>query len=212
MKIQWGMLVVTLLLTGTVNAKTFDTDIMMFETFHYKPERTSFMLSAGYTSGGEEFGEFEYQDGSSEQVESGSGLYVGLGAAHRFQHLPFSIKILAAYQLDSMEGDLNGTDVSIDFARIELDLVGQYHISDSIFIANDSLFLGAGLTQHSGVELTSNFASTIEFDTSIGYIFEVGYRINGMAVSARYTDISYENEFFEPIDSSNVGIFFDVYM
>jgi len=207
-KTQWGMMAVTLLLSGTVNAKIVDTDPIykQIETSNDSSERSNFILSAGYTSGGEDLAGFEFNDGSIEMVESGSGLYLGAGGSYRFENSPFSFKGLMAYHFDSVTADVyGGGEEDVNFSRVELDLLAQYHITEQ-------LFLGAGLTRHFGVELDSSWGDSIEFDAALGYVVEFGYRFKTIALSARYTDISYENEFLSPIDSSNVGIFIDFYI
>lgn len=200
MKIKLGMISVALLMANTVNAEVLDTNSAL-------GSNANFIFTVGYTDGGEKLAGFDYYDGSSETVKSGSGVYFGGGGTYRFESTPFSLKGLVAYHFDSVTAEVYGSgEADIDFSRVEVDLLGQYHMTDN-------LFLGGGITRHLGVELDYSLGESIEFDSALGYVFELGYRFETVALSARYTGISYANEYLAgSIDGNSIGVFIDVYL
>ena len=199
MKIKLGMMVSALLLTQSVNAEALGTNSGL-------ASNASFVFSMGYTDGGEELAGFEYYDGSTDEVKSGSGLYLGAGGVYGFENTPFSLKGLVAYHFDNVTAETSGGEADIDFTRVETDLLGQFDITDN-------LFLGAGVTRHLSVELDSSWGSSVEFESAFGYVVEFGYRFETVAISARYTGISYDHELLpEAIESNNIGLFIDFYI
>ncbi len=210
----------TLLLASAANAKIVgnETNVVSDDSSsqHEQIEGISsganFLFSLGYTSGGDSLsGDIEFLDGTSDDVSAGTGLYLGVGSAYKFPDTPISVKGVVAYHLDSIVADVYGSnaELEIDFTRVELDLITQFHL-------NEKLFLGAGITRHLSMEYTQSVGSNKfkgELDDTFGYVVEAGYRGANAAISVRYTDISYESDqAINTIDASNFGIFLDWYL
>lgn len=158
------------------------------------------LLAGGFTIGGDNLVEVEYEDGSSDELDAGDLLDLKAGFLIDLHNYPITIQTTIGYHFDSVDAE-NG-DAS--FNRLPLDLLAFYNI--------DKHRIGAGLSYHLNPELELEFGGVnidIDADNAMGLVLEYGNEVaDNIIVGLRYVDIEYEFEgSSEKFDGSHVGIY-----
>jgi len=159
-----------------------------------------FILGAGF--GGDSIQEFEFDDGSTDSVDAGGGLFFGASVQSRVYQasdLPIDAKFGFSYMFDSVSAS-NG-DAS--FSRFPIDLILMSQIANISF--------GAGMTYHLNPEYELDLdgsSGTLPFDDALGTKFELNYHFEQSpqtSMGIEYTSITYDS-FIGERDGSCISI------
>lgn len=158
------------------------------------------LLAGGFTLGGDNLVEVEYDDGSSEELNAGDLLDLKAGFLIDLPNYPVTIQTTIGYHFDS----ITATNGDASFSRLPLDLLAFYNVNKHR--------IGAGLSYHLNPELEFEFDNVdvnIDADNAIGLVVEYGYQVaDRVILGLRYVDIDYEFESAsEEFDGSHVGIY-----
>lgn len=148
-------------------------------------------LELGYGFGGDTLAEVEFQDGSSESIDAGSGLFFGidlLKPLHEQGQQPLYLKMGIGYMFDS----INAENGSADFTRFPIDM--------TIATEVEQWQLGAGLTYHLNPTYEDDFFGSVEVeaDNAMGFTGEASYTFpagsgwKNTYVGLKYTNIEYD--------------------
>ena len=159
---------------------------------------SNIFLQTGLHFGGDTLADASFAGGSSESIEAGGLISASVGYQSDISDA-LLIKLSFGLKLDVISAE-NG---DIDFTR--------YPITAMLFNKGEKFSFGAGLTQHTGVELSgSGFASfsTVEFDDATGLVLQLDYTLNDRSyISLTYTSIDYNPvNTTEEIDGSSLGL------
>ena len=127
-----------------------------------------FYITAGYSLGGEDLEEFEFDDGDSDEVTTGDGFHIGAGGYLAFSP-HFQLQSGFSYFLDQTSA--NNADMSVTRFTYEL----------MPFFVYQKHRLGGGLIVHFAPEFEREINDetlTLEFETAAGFQVEYGYEIN----------------------------------
>ncbi|MFT3929493.1 MAG: outer membrane beta-barrel protein [Spongiibacteraceae bacterium] len=164
-----------------------------------------FMLTGGFTAGGDKVATIEFEDGDTADVRAGGEFLLGAGVDYRFSP-NWELQLTLNYQVDREKAD-NG-DAS--FHRMPIDLLGFYSQGPHRF--------GGGLTYHMNSEFETDFDdfdenSSVDFDDALGLVLEYDYFVSeALSLGVRYTDIEYKvTGSSQKIDGSYVGLMMNIY-
>lgn len=146
----------------------------------------------GVHFGGDELATVSFYGADSESVEAGGLISAALGYEFDITDT-FLVKLSAGIKIDMVTAS-NG---DVDFTR--------YPLTGMVFLKGEDIHVGAGITQHTGVDLNvDGFLSSgsIDFDDATGLVFQVDYMLNERGyLSLTYTAIDYE-----PANSSGIEV------
>lgn len=158
------------------------------------------LLTAGFAMGGDDLAEVEYEHGSDDEIEAGSGVILGIGAVIAIPDTMLDAQFSVNYHGDSVDAD-NG-DASME--RTALDALLFYHAGPHR--------IGAGITRHSDIEYEQDVDFyddiNVDFDDATGLVIEYNYIFgNLMALGVRHTEIEYDDKVFgDTLDASHFAI------
>lgn len=163
------------------------------------PEKpVKFVLTGGFTFGGDELVRLEYEGGDSDKIKAGNLIYFGAGVASRVGESPVMIQATINYHFDISLAE-NG---DATFSRIPLEVIAFY--------TQEKFRFGAGLSYHLSptLDIETDFSSSkAKFDDALGYVFQVDYMIDPkFAIGARTLVIDYEiQKFNTSFDGNYIG-------
>lgn len=163
-----------------------------------------FGLQLGLGVGGDTLAEFEFDDGSNEEIKAGSGLILGMSLQHSLglnYDMPVDGKISLNYMFDSVDAE-NG-DAS--FKRFPLDMV--------ILSRVNSISFGGGITYHMNPALSIDapgLKGDVDFDNALGFKAEANYQFPSKSAASysiglEYTNIDYKINGFS-VDGSGFNL------
>jgi hypothetical protein len=164
----------------------------------------SFVAGFGITVGGDKLATAQYTNGTSQKITAG-GIFQFHGGAEYRINPEFSVQGTVGYHADST----SGTNGSITFSRIPVELIGYFH-------SNDQWRVGAGARFVNNIELSSSgVASGIndKYDNAVGGVFEVEYFTSKkFGLKVRYVKETYKSTVYNyEVDASHVGFFGNFY-
>lgn len=130
----------------------------------YVVKKTHFVVSMGFTLGGDELATTEFTDGTSETVHSGGLVAFSGGVEHRINQ-QFSVQGNVGFHVDNSTAE-NG---DVHFRRYPIELIGYYHVAPKWRI-------GGGVRHVTNVRLKSSGViggMDVQFDNATGALFEV---------------------------------------
>jgi hypothetical protein len=143
-----------------------------------------FTLGTALTGGGEKLATVTYIDGDSQDVRSGGLVHLWLGFEH--QTGAFTVQGNVGYHVD----DTSAKNGSVKFKRTPVELLGFWHVSDSVR-------LGGGVRKATGAELNSSGAAAsvgnFGFESKLGLVLQGEYFVTGdkFSVYGRYVAEDY---------------------
>lgn len=143
--------------------------------------------------GGDDIATVLFTDGSTQDLEAGTGVGLELGVYGRpMVNQPLSLRATIGFKYTSSQAD--NADINVN--RTVVNLLGHYEIGQWRF--------GGGLTHHSNVRFDGDGVGPDQsFDDATGLTLEAGWR--WLVLS--YTDIDYDAENSgQSFDASNIGL------
>lgn len=166
-----------------------------------KDSKVDFILFAGYTNGGDDLINVEYDDGDRDEVQAGGEALLGGGVVVSWQN-QLELQLTAGYHFDSASAD-NG-DASFD----------RYPLEALVFRRLGQHRIGGGLTLHlsptAELDIDGFEKETVNFDAAPGLVLEYGYGVlDNVWLGARYTYIEYKSEGYfatSRVDGNHLGL------
>ena len=156
--------------------------------------------------GGSTLAEVEFDDGDTERVRAGSGIYLALGVAHLMFNKQMDVGVRAGYLFDLVTAENEAGDKTVvSFTRKPVDFFSHYWL--------DRHCLGGGLTMHFDPQFSSRETSDdASYHDTLGIYGEYLYHFvgTGSAFGVKYLQIKYKDkETGEVSDGSAWGITFN---
>ncbi|RZI82294.1 MAG: hypothetical protein EOP38_16415 [Rubrivivax sp.] len=161
-------------------------------------------IGGGITVGGDNVNTLRYQGGDEATLHAGGLLDLRAGVDYRVWESPMSVQASIAYHTDRS----NANNGSADFSRVPVELVLQWH-------ATESWAFGGGLRKATGARYNASGAASSQtvdqkFKSSVGFIIEGEYFFNpSFGLKARYVNEEYTSESnpsAAKLDGSHVGV------
>lgn len=167
-----------------------------------EPKKVKFEIGAGILGGGDELASINFDDGSDDTVNAGSGvtLYAGIIAPITSE---WSGQVRLGWLNDSISGeDGFGEVLEFSFSRLPLDLMARYE--------HNKHSLSAGLTYHMSPEFEASYddeSVTVDFESATGFVAEYHYTFkpNRFYVGLKYQSITYTLKDFDINESDFDG-------
>jgi hypothetical protein len=162
------------------------------------------LVRMGVGFGGKELAHVQWSDGEESKLKAGQLLSFAVGGLFH-PAAPWAVEGTVGYKFDQV----NGSNGSIKFTRIPVDVVGSYVFRNHR--------LGAGVTAHLAPKFACDAAGicsdSVSYSTALGAIaqYAYGFRVGqngGIDLGARYTRVKYSGSGLETIDGSGFGFFF----
>ncbi len=163
-----------------------------------------FLLRMGFDFGGDKLAEVRWSDGTTDTLKAGQLISFSAGALYH-PDAQWALEGTLGYKFDKV----NGSNGSIEFTRIPLDVIVAY--------ANGGHRIGGGAAVHFSPTFTCDAGgvcnATASFDTAFGAIVQYAYGLRvgvngGFDFGARYTFIRYTGGGLPTLDGSGFGFFF----
>lgn len=151
-----------------------------------KDPGVGFIISAGYTDGGDELISVQFEDGENDKIKAGGKLLIAAGIA--FSPSPSTeIQLTIGYHFDN----LSASNGDASFERFPIDAL--------LFRRIDRHRIGGGLTIHlspkAEIDIDGMEREVINFDASPGLVLEYDYQVaNQVWAGLRYTHIDYKKD------------------
>lgn len=157
-----------------------------------KPVNAKFLIEGGIEYGGDEILEVYFTNGEQQKMRAGQGGYVAIGGQFQFASVKnLMLRTSIGYKYNTTAA--NNADIKL--TRLPLTLTAYYLLKNDFKI-------GLGVTKHQSVKFDGDgFVPSLNFDSSIGTKFELGYKW----VSVTYTVLKYTFD-SEKIDASSFGL------
>lgn len=140
--------------------------------------------------GGSTLAEVEFEDGDTDSIRAGSGVYLALGVAHLMFDEQVDVGIRAGYLFDLVTAKNDaGDETVLSFTRKPVDIFSHYWLGRHC--------LGGGVTMHFAPKFTSRETSdNAEYEDATGYYAEYLYHFVGAdsALGIKYLSIDYKNK------------------
>lgn len=164
------------------------------------------LLRMGFDAGGDELVKVRWSNGKRGSIKAGQLMTLAAGVLYR-PDAPWALEGTIGYKLDKV----NGSNGSIQFTRIPLDLIVDW--------AHGGHRLGAGPTVHLAPTLSCDAdgacdgVGDVTFDTAFGGILQYAYGFpvglnGGFDVGVRCTVIRYSGSGLRTADGTSAGFFF----
>jgi hypothetical protein len=174
-----------------------------FSDREYTDTRPFFSIEA--LLGGETLKQIQFDNGETDSIRAGSGVYIALGVAHLMFEKRMDIGIKAGYLFDLITAKADdGSESVLSFTRKPIDIFSHYWAGRHCF--------GGGLTVHldpvfSSRETTDNAKYDNAYGAYAEYLFH--FTGTGSALGIKYLSINYKNkETQHSSDGSAWGITF----
>jgi opacity protein-like surface antigen len=163
-----------------------------------------FFLGAGLTAGGDKLAELEFTDGSDSSVTAGGLVQLTGGVDYRINS-DFSLQTSLSYHVS----DATGSDGSIRFTRMPIELIGYYNVSPEWRIGVGARYVSKPKLKASGEAGNGQ----VNFDNTVGALIEAEYMMSPKAgVKIRYVSEKYETSIGKfKVDGNHIGGFFNYY-
>lgn len=160
-----------------------------------KPSPVRFLIGAALELGGESIVEIEFEDGDTQDVRTGQGGSIGIGAEVQFPSLDFLVlQGTIGIKYVTTQAD----NAHIRLTRFPIELTANWLITDDIKI-------GAGITAHTNINFKSDgIGEDFSFDNALGPLFEASYAGFGL----RFTSMTYTDEFGFDYNANAFGVFY----
>jgi hypothetical protein len=180
----------TLLVVATAAAQT-DTTMVAAST--PKGPFLGFVIAGAGEFGGDPVATVTYTDGTSQDVNSGQGVSLAVGAELRPSHnSPLALRATVGYKYVTTMAE----NADITLTRIPLEVIGAYEF-------DGGFWAGAGVVHHTSVRFKAD-ELTVPFESATGPTVRVGWRW----VAASYTALTYQDEQENEYDASSFGLVF----
>lgn len=175
-----------------------------FSDDEYSDTRPFFSVEA--LLGGETLEHVEFENGESDSIRAGSGVYIALGFTHRMFEKKMDIGFKAGYLFDLITAKNNaGEENVLSFTRKPIDIFSHYWV--------DRHSWGGGITVHLDPIFTSRETShSARYHHAYGAYAEYQYQFTGTgsALGFKYLRINYRNKDNNEVsDGSAWGITFN---
>lgn len=165
---------------------------MVFPALAQTPGRGGWVLKLGAEFGGDEVAKVYFSDGTTQSINAGQGLSLGLGGHYGPAGTKWDFSGTVGLKYTSTKGK----DANINMNRTELEFRADRFLDEGWWI-------GAGPVIHTGIRFSAGgFAPNVNFDTAVGMTAKVGWK--WLALS--YTGIKYKSEFGPSVNAGNVGV------
>ena len=140
--------------------------------------------------GGSTLEEVEFENGETDRIRAGSGVYIALGVAHLMFDKQIDVGIRGGYLFDLITAKNNeGKESVLSFTRKPVDIFSHYWMGRHC--------LGGGISMHFDPRFTSRETShNAEYKDAYGFYGEYLYHFigSGSALGVKYLSINYENK------------------
>jgi hypothetical protein len=175
-----------------------------FSDQEYTDTRAFFSVEA--LLGGQTLEYVEFENGETDSIRAGSGVYIALGFAHLMFEKKMDIGIKAGYLFDLITAKNNAGEKSVlSFTRKPLDLFSHYWFDRHAF--------GGGISAHFDPVFTSRETTdSAKYKTAYGAYAEYLYYFTGTgsALGFKYLSIDYKNRDTNEVSSGSAwGITFN---
>ena len=152
-----------------------------------------FVIEAAGEIGGDPFATIEFEDGTTQDVETGRGLTVAVGGKVRpSAESPFAVRGTVGFKYVTTMAD----NVDITLTRVPIEVVGMVDLPRDLWI-------GAGFVRHSMVKFRGGgLGPDVDLDDANGATAEFGWRW----VALTYTAMRYTDEAGAEYDASVFGL------
>ncbi len=143
--------------------------------------------------GGDTVAKVYFTDGTSQSVDAGEGITLGLGMRYRpYVDAKWGLRSTIAWKFVTTAA--SNANIGID--RMVWDLVANYRL-------NEAVWVGGGIVRHMNTHFNGDgFAPDIAFDDAMGLRFEFGWKWAALA----FTSMDYTDEFGFEYDASSIGL------
>jgi hypothetical protein len=167
---------------------SLDYDEDAFSNRVYTDTRPFFSLEA--LLGGDTLKEIEFENGDTDSIRAGSGIYIALGVAQMMLEKRMDVGIRAGYLFDLItEKSDDGSKNVLSFTRTPIDIFSHYWAGRHCF--------GGGVTAHLNPTFTSRETSDdAQYKTAYGAYAEYLFHFTGTgsALGFKYLSIDYKNK------------------
>lgn len=175
---------------------------LAFTSASYAETKVNGIIGGGIAFGGDTLiNNIQFEDGSSEDVDAGEGLWVDVGM--RFDFETWALKGTTGYKT----GGTYAANGDATFNRVPVTFIAAYN--------NNGHYFGGGLTHEINPTLDIDLPFTrgkIDFDNTTGLVLEYENNYDRWAWGIRYTNIEYtHNNSGQEFDGSNIGAFAHFY-
>lgn len=175
-----------------------------FSDREYTDTRAFFSLEA--LLGGSTLEHIEFENGDTDSIRAGSGVYVAFGVAHLMFEQQIDIGIKAGYLFDLVTAkDNEGNESVLSFTRKPIDIFSHYWVKRHCW--------GGGLSAHLDPIFTSQETShSAKYEHAYGAYVEYLYHFTGAnsALGVKYLQINYKNlKTHKVTDGSAWGVTFN---
>ena len=175
-----------------------------FSHREYTDTRPFFSLEA--LLGGETLEDIEFENGDTDSIRAGSGVYIAIGVAHLMFEKKIDIGIKAGYLFDLVTAKADdGRESVMSFTRKPIDIFSHYWVGRHCF--------GGGLTAHLDPVFTSrDTTDNAKYHNAYGAYAEYLFHFTGTGSSlgVKYLSIDYQNKHTDKVsDGSAWGIAFN---
>ena len=194
--------------TETNTASSYNEEELVSDDDFYIDEYSEnrFFFSIEALLGGNTLEHITFDDGETDSIRAGSGVYLALGAAHLMFDKSIDIGIKSGILFDTVtvkNKDTHNNSV-LSFVRYPLDIFGHIWL--------DRHIIGGGISYHINPVFKSNKTSdTASYKNALGLYAEYLYHFTGTgtAIGIKYLSIRYENaDNNKSADGSGLGITF----
>lgn len=148
-------------------------------------------VKIGYEDGGDELVVATFTNGSTENIQAGTGLLAGIGVSLLNESKNFEIEATVGAKMDL----INASNGRVRWTRYPVDLLAFYRFW--------KLRVGGGVTYHLNPRVTgSGTASSIDqtYDAALGYVVQADFLFsgaeesNGAYLGIRFTGMDYDRK------------------
>lgn len=195
-----SLLSISLLSVSNEEELVSDDDFYIDE---YSENRVFFTLEG--LLGGNTLETVTFDNGETDSIRAGSGVYLALGAAHLIFNKQMDIGFKGGILLDQVTAKNNMGDKStLSFTRYPIDVFSHVWI--------DRHIMGGGISYHIDPAFKSSTTNhKTRYENTLGVYVEYLYHFvnTGTALGVKYMSISYKNEETKKeTDGSGIGVTF----
>ena len=155
--------------------------------------------------GGETLERIKFENGETDSIRAGSGVYIALGVAHLMFEKKMDVGIKAGYLFDLITAKAdNGSESVLSFTRKPVEIFSHYWAGRHCF--------GGGVSAHLDPVFTSrDTTDNAKYENAYGAYAEYLFHFTGTgsALGVKYLSINYKNKQTHKIsDGSAWGITF----
>ncbi len=157
------------------------------------PVRAKFLVEGGIEYGGDEILKVLFTNGGDQTMRAGQGGYVAVGGQLEFPKINYlMLRTSIGIKYNTTAAD----NANIRLTRIPINVMPYLKIKEDFRV-------GLGISSHQNVKFKGDgFVSDINFTSSVGPRFELGYKWVALA----YTAVNYKAETGEKLSANSVGV------